>query len=454
MASLQCLDAKDDPLPPSCPPLGPTSQKADLPRLSDEELAEAAQSGGSRGFGALIPFFGPPKPLLIGSLLLRLRSREVLPEDVASEEVTSIIGTLKDAVSSSEHPLGVAAPMYGVPKRVIALGETDEMLGRLSDRSKVTEEHAVFGPFVMLNPVVTRRASSQFAYFWERCSSVPGYQGVVGRDVEVDVSGLDEKGREVKLTVRGWRARQLQHTVDMLDGVLYVDRMERRSFCRSAKLWDVPDELPEDVPFGTRPRAKASAGAGASAARRPSAAGPAKRRAAPPLARARPAGAPAAAPAAAPPARPSAPAAPPADAPPDAGYEYMPGLSSRHVRSVTHSRTNLLVILQAFPGNIPWGVIIVYLHDFLVQDLGLSRHKALGAITTLAAAAFAGILTGGFVGERLYGASSKYLAIFGGICNMARAVPFFLIFGWADFFGPLASSSEGAFFLVLMAGGF
>mmetsp|Transcript_24845 Transcript_24845/g.65501 ORF Transcript_24845/g.65501 Transcript_24845/m.65501 type:complete len:469 (+) Transcript_24845:170-1576(+) len=138
----------------------------------------------------------------------------------------------------------------------------------------------------------------------------------------------------------------------------------------------------------------------------------------------------------------------------DAGYEYMPGLSSRHVRSVTHSRTNLLVILQAFPGNIPWGVIIVYLHDFLVQDLGLSRHKALGAITTLAAAAFAGILTGGFVGERLYGASSKYLAIFGGICNMARAVPFFLIFGWADFFGPLASSSEGAFFLVLMAGGF
>lgn len=127
---------------------------------------------------------------------------------------------------------------------------------------------------------------------------------------------------------------------------------------------------------------------------------------------------------------------------------------SRQLRAVTHNRTNLIVILQAFPGNIPWGVIIVYIHDFLVQDLGLSTQSALGSIAILAGSAFAGVLTGGFIGESLYGANSKYLAIFGGVCNIGRAIPFFIIFGWKDMFGPLGRSSEIAFFFVLMIGGF
>jgi len=137
-----------------------------------------------------------------------------------------------------------------------------------------------------------------------------------------------------------------------------------------------------------------------------------------------------------------------------AGYRYAPGLSARHVRALMHNKTNMLVILQAFPGNIPWGVIIVYIHDFLVQDLGLSRRSSLGAITTLAAAAFAGILTGGFIGERLYGGNSKRIAMFGGVCNIARALPFFILFGWKRFFGPLDHSSESFFFVLLMVGGF
>lgn len=132
----------------------------------------------------------------------------------------------------------------------------------------------------------------------------------------------------------------------------------------------------------------------------------------------------------------------------------VPVFPSRQLRAMIKSRTNMLVILQAFPGNIPWGVIIVYIHDFLIQDLGMSTRSALGAITVLAASAFFGVLTGGFVGEHLYGANSKYMAIFSGVCNVARAVPFFIIFGWTNMFGPLARTSEGAFFLVLVLGGF
>jgi len=136
------------------------------------------------------------------------------------------------------------------------------------------------------------------------------------------------------------------------------------------------------------------------------------------------------------------------------GVQYVPAFSMRHFRSALHNKTNLLVILQAFPGNIPWGVIIVYIHDFLIQDLGLSYQSALGAIATLSGAAFVGIFVGGFIGEQLYGANTRYLAIFGGVCNILRALPFFILFGWTRLVGPVEKSSESAFFALLMVGGF
>jgi len=136
------------------------------------------------------------------------------------------------------------------------------------------------------------------------------------------------------------------------------------------------------------------------------------------------------------------------------GYTYMPVFTSRHMRTLVQNKTNLLVTIQAFPGNIPWGVIIVYIHDFLVQDLGMSMHRALGAITTLAGSAFAGVICGGFIGEHLYKMSVKHAIVFGGVCNTARALPFLVIFGWKEMFGPLEKTSETAFFATLMIGGF
>lgn len=138
----------------------------------------------------------------------------------------------------------------------------------------------------------------------------------------------------------------------------------------------------------------------------------------------------------------------------DSGISYVPTFSGRRLRVLLRNRTNMLVILQAFPGNIPWGVIIVYMHDFMVQDLGLSRPNALGAIAMLCFSAFMGVLVGGAIGESLYGTGNRRLALFGGICNICRAVPFLVIFGWRGLCGPLEKSSESAFLLVLVVGGF
>jgi len=59
--------------------------------------------------------------------------------------------------------------------------------------------------------------------------SVAGYMALVERDLAVEVTGFDEKGEPLRWEARGWAARILQHEVDHLRGVLYVDRMISRT---------------------------------------------------------------------------------------------------------------------------------------------------------------------------------------------------------------------------------
>ncbi|CAE8734287.1 unnamed protein product [Polarella glacialis] len=209
MRSLRHLDARNDPLPPDCPPVGVVTEFGDLQsaELTAEQLAAVADSGGSRGFLAGIPGFGRPNVLLAGSLLLRLRAEEIT--DPGSSEVTGLIKEMRDMVSSGKHPLGVAGPQIGKRLRVVALGENSESLEKLSARTKVTEERRAFGPLVVLNPVLSRHKGSSDAYFFERSATVPGYEGIVRRTAEVDVEGLDEKGQPISFVARGWQANGL-----------------------------------------------------------------------------------------------------------------------------------------------------------------------------------------------------------------------------------------------------
>ncbi|KAF4675022.1 hypothetical protein FOL47_008333, partial [Perkinsus chesapeaki] len=104
------------------------------------------------------------------------------------------------------------------------------------------------------------------------------------------------------------------------------------------------------------------------------------------------------------------------------------------LKQASYSRTNLLVLLQAFPGGIPWGIIIVYLHDFLVQDMGFSIELALFASATMGLAGFCGVLIGGFIGEKLYRADPRYCALFCAVMSLLRVIPFFAVFGWTSLY--------------------
>ena len=109
--------------------------------------------------------------------------------------------------------LGLAAPQVGVPLRVIVI----ELL-------KDEEEPLSGKPIVLCNPEIVKAKGEDEAI--EGCLSVPGYIGEVKRAAAVTVKGRNREWKEMRIKAKGLLARALQHEIDHLDGILFVDHLE------------------------------------------------------------------------------------------------------------------------------------------------------------------------------------------------------------------------------------
>ncbi|MHB8153128.1 MAG: peptide deformylase [Bacillati bacterium] len=106
--------------------------------------------------------------------------------------------------------IGLAAPQIDVSKRLFTV-----------DLQDGDEGH---GPFTVVNPKFTLTEGEIEAT--EGCLSVPGYVGEVTRYERVVVVGLDREGKKIRLEGEGLFARCLQHEIDHLNGILYVDKVK------------------------------------------------------------------------------------------------------------------------------------------------------------------------------------------------------------------------------------
>ncbi len=102
--------------------------------------------------------------------------------------------------------VGLAAPQVGVPLRVIVIQMLDE------------------APIAIINPEIVKRAGEQEVT--EGCFSVPGYFGEIKRAESVTVKGLDPNGKKIRIKANGLMAEVLEHEIDHLNGVLYIDHLE------------------------------------------------------------------------------------------------------------------------------------------------------------------------------------------------------------------------------------
>lgn len=112
--------------------------------------------------------------------------------------------------------IGLAAPQIGKSIRFIVVEVLPE-------------------PLVLINPVITH---SSFAkeLGQEGCLSIPGQWGFVKRAIKVDVEGYTLDGKKTKLNTEGLLARVIQHEVDHLDGVLFIDKVDKSQLLGGYKL--------------------------------------------------------------------------------------------------------------------------------------------------------------------------------------------------------------------------
>lgn len=172
----------------------------------------------------------------LGAPVLRARAAEVSPEELRTPELQALFAKLLEVMRAAPG-VGLAAPQLGVGKRVFVLEDRAALIGALTPAERVERERVPFAPRFFVNPVV-RPVGHERAVFFEGCLSVRGYVGLVERSLEVEVSGIDERGTPQTWRVRGWPARILQHEADHLDGTLYLDRLASvprtaRSLCNA-----------------------------------------------------------------------------------------------------------------------------------------------------------------------------------------------------------------------------
>jgi peptide deformylase len=156
----------------------------------------------------------------VGDPVLRRRADEVSPEELRSPEVQRLIDELIETRRAAGGA-GLAAPQVSVSKR-IAVVEVDQ-----ATRERYPYKPA-FPLTVLVNPVL-EPLSAERLLINEGCLSVPGLRGDVERWTRVRAQYFDRNGARGELVVDGLTAGTLQHEVDHLDGVLFVDRADPRS---------------------------------------------------------------------------------------------------------------------------------------------------------------------------------------------------------------------------------
>ncbi|MCJ8733225.1 hypothetical protein PDJAM_G00220740 [Pangasius djambal] len=164
----------------------------------------------------------------VGDPVLRCRAADVKPEAVRGAEVQRVINTMV-TVMRRLRCVGLSAPQVGVPLRIIAMEYSEKMLQE-NPPAAIEARGLVSVPLkVFINPQL-RVLDGQTVNFQEACESISGFSACVPRYISVEVSGLNEKAEPVTWQANGWPARILQHEMDHLSGILYVDRMDSKTF--------------------------------------------------------------------------------------------------------------------------------------------------------------------------------------------------------------------------------
>lgn len=167
------------------------------------------------------------KIIQVGEPVLRQPARLLSPEEIASREIQQLIQAMKEVMHEAPG-VGLAAPQVGQPVQLAVIEDKPEYT-KDAPREQLAERERSPVPFhVIINPKLTLLGDPEIEFF-EGCLSLPGFMAIVPRARRIRVECLDENARPRVIEATGWYARILQHEIDHLNGIVYVDRMEART---------------------------------------------------------------------------------------------------------------------------------------------------------------------------------------------------------------------------------
>lgn len=146
--------------------------------------------------------------------------RKVASEIKINKKTNFLIDELMRCMRKA-NGIGLAAPQLGVLQRVFVMAPHD------------------FKPTALINPKIIKAEGEQIGQ--EGCLSIPGLYGDVKRFEYIEVEALDRKGRELIFELEGLPARVVQHELDHLDGVLFIDKVDPKTLH-----WSDPDKPDHD----------------------------------------------------------------------------------------------------------------------------------------------------------------------------------------------------------------
>jgi peptide deformylase len=148
---------------------------------------------------------------------------------VFDEALARLAADMRDTMHAYSG-IGLAGNQIGVAQRIAVVDVP------IDDETRAA--------YTLVNPVIVGRAESETGE--EGCLSIPGIYEDVTRSFRARVQARDEQGQPYEIEAEGYLARAIQHEIDHLDGVLFIDRLSplRRQFLRRALEELARGELP------------------------------------------------------------------------------------------------------------------------------------------------------------------------------------------------------------------
>lgn len=170
----------------------------------------------------------------VGDPVLRRPARPLRPEEIGTPFVQELIASMRETMYDAPG-VGLAAPQVGQSLQVVVVEDDGPWLETMTRQRRAELERDPLPFAALINPTL-EPVGDETVEFFEGCLSIEGFSALVRRQRAVRVRALDPRGDPVELELSGWPARILQHELDHLAGVLYIDRMDTRTFTTNENL--------------------------------------------------------------------------------------------------------------------------------------------------------------------------------------------------------------------------